>query len=130
MYCRRLKLINVGRHADLEINLKPGLVGIYGPNGSGKSTLVDCGLFAGLTNDYGRLYGKKSDNIRRGVEDAAISYYEAVWEHADTVFTVRRGLRPDSHKLTVHGEKPLTGATQVDKRIQEIICAPRQVLDN
>ena len=40
MRVTRLRLANFRIFPELDLELPPGVVGIYGPNGSGKSTLV------------------------------------------------------------------------------------------
>ena len=46
MRVTRLRLANFRVFPALDLELPPGVVGIYGPNGSGKSTLVEAILWA------------------------------------------------------------------------------------
>lgn len=69
---------------ELELEMPPGLVGIYGANGSGKSTLLEAILFT--------LYGKartNKDQIRSsGVTSDCVTELE--FEHEGHIFTIRR----------------------------------------
>lgn len=70
----------------LELELPPGLVGVYGPNGAGKSTLLESIVFA--------LWGK----ARTGKEDIRTSdvggdcVAEVQFEHESHLYLVRRTL--------------------------------------
>jgi exonuclease SbcC len=71
---------------ELDLEVPPGLVGIYGPNGSGKSTLLEAIVFA--------LWGKArtaKDEIRSsGVGGDCVA--EVSFEHEGHLFVVRRTL--------------------------------------
>jgi DNA repair exonuclease SbcCD ATPase subunit len=69
MIITRLRLQNVRRHADLQLELKPGLNVVRGPNEAGKSTLqraIEIGLYRRPTSTSDEL-----DGLRRwGATDA------------------------------------------------------------
>src|ERR1700727_462814 len=81
----RLYLRNFRVYEDeLDLELPPGLVGIYGPNGAGKSTLLEAILWT--------LWGKArttKDQIRSaGVGGDCIT--EVEFEHEGHLYLVRR----------------------------------------
>ncbi|MDQ2729334.1 MAG: SMC family ATPase, partial [Actinomycetota bacterium] len=87
MLLNRIYLRNFRVYEDeLDLELPPGLVGIYGPNGSGKSTLLEAIVFA--------LWGKArtaKDEIRSsGVGGDCVA--EVSFEHEGHLFVVRRTL--------------------------------------
>lgn len=80
----RLRLQNVGRFADLEIDLPEGLLAVVGSNGSGKSTLVgaiELALFAEGSRDLAGCLSPWADRLE----------IELTFEHNGQVFRVRRG---------------------------------------
>lgn len=79
-----LRLKNVGRFADLEIDLPEGLLAVVGSNGSGKSTLVgaiELALFADGSRDLAGCLSPWADRLE----------IELVFEHAGETYRVRRG---------------------------------------
>src|SRR6185437_5055323 len=61
----RLQLRNVRRHANLDLELAPGLTVVRGPNESGKSTIqraIELGLTRRVTSASGDLDGMRSWN--------------------------------------------------------------------
>ncbi|MGI8751279.1 MAG: AAA family ATPase [Acidimicrobiales bacterium] len=87
MLLNRIYLRNFRVYEDeLDLEVPPGLVGIYGPNGSGKSTLLEAIVFA--------LWGKArttKDEIRSsGVGGDCVA--EVSFEHEGHLFVVRRTL--------------------------------------
>ncbi len=65
MRLTRLQLRNVRRHADLDLELAPGLTVVRGPNESGKSTIqraIELGLTRRVTSGSGDLDGLRSWN--------------------------------------------------------------------
>ena len=87
MLLNRIYLRNFRVYEDeLDLDLPPGLVGIYGPNGAGKSTLLEAIVFA--------LWGKArtaKDEIRSsGVGGDCVA--EVSFEHEGHLFVVRRTL--------------------------------------
>src|SRR3954454_13360181 len=84
MRITRLRLRNYRVYEDLDLELPPGLIGIYGPNGGGKSTLVESIRFC--------LYGRSrtaNDEIRTsGVNADCVA--EVEFEHEGHLYVVRR----------------------------------------
>jgi DNA repair protein SbcC/Rad50 len=84
MRITRLRLRNYRVYEDLDLELPPGLSGIYGPNGGGKSTLVEAIRFS--------LYGRgrtSNDEIRTsGVNADCVA--EVEFEHEGHLYVVRR----------------------------------------
>jgi exonuclease SbcC len=70
----------------LDLELPPGLIGIYGPNGSGKSTLLEAILFA----LWGRARTSKEDVRTAGVGGDCVA--ELTFEHEGHLYLVRRSL--------------------------------------
>jgi exonuclease SbcC len=84
MKLTRLRLRNYRVYEDLDLELPPGLIGVYGPNGGGKSTLVESVRFC--------LYGRartSNDEIRTsGVNADCVA--EVEFEHEGHLYLVRR----------------------------------------
>jgi len=79
-----LRLKNVGRFADLEIDLPEGLLAVVGSNGSGKSTLVgaiELALFADGSRDLAGCLSPWADRLE----------IELTFEHGGETYRVRRG---------------------------------------
>ncbi|HEX3539755.1 MAG TPA: SMC family ATPase [Acidimicrobiales bacterium] len=70
----------------LDLELPPGLIGIYGPNGSGKSTLLEAILFA----LWGKARTGKEDVRTAGVGGECVA--EVSFEHEGHLYLVRRSL--------------------------------------
>ncbi|MDQ1393074.1 MAG: repair protein SbcC/Rad50, partial [Acidimicrobiaceae bacterium] len=87
MLLKRLSLRNYRVYEDqLDLDLPPGLIGIYGPNGSGKSTLLEAILFA----LWGRARTAKEDVRTAGVGGDCVA--EVTFEHEGHLYVVRRSL--------------------------------------
>jgi exonuclease SbcC len=80
----RLRLRNYRVYEDLDLELPPGLIGVYGANGAGKSTLIEAIRFS--------LYGRgrtSNDEIRTsGVNADCVA--EVEFEHEGHLYVVRR----------------------------------------
>jgi DNA repair protein SbcC/Rad50 len=80
----RIRLRNYRVYEDLDLELPPGLIGVYGANGSGKSTLCEAIRFT--------LYGRartSNDEIRTsGVNADCVAELE--FEHEGHLYVVRR----------------------------------------
>jgi DNA repair protein SbcC/Rad50 len=80
----RLRLRNYRVYDDLDLELPPGLIGVYGANGAGKSTLIEAIRFS--------LYGRgrtSNDEIRTsGVNADCVA--EVEFEHEGHLYVVRR----------------------------------------
>ncbi|MCU1451366.1 MAG: hypothetical protein JWP02_3536 [Acidimicrobiales bacterium] len=84
MKITRLRLRNYRVYEDLDLELPPGLIGVYGSNGAGKSTLIEAIRFS--------LYGRgrtSNDEIRTsGVNADCVA--EVEFEHEGHLYVVRR----------------------------------------
>jgi len=84
MRITRLRLRNYRVYEDLDLELPPGLIGVYGANGAGKSTLIEAIRFS--------LYGRArtpNDEIRTsGVNADCVA--EVEFEHEGHLYVVRR----------------------------------------
>jgi exonuclease SbcC len=70
----------------LELEVPPGLVGVYGPNGAGKSTLLEAILFS----LWGKARTGKEDVRTAGVGGDCVA--EVEFEHEGHLYLVRRTL--------------------------------------
>jgi exonuclease SbcC len=116
----RLSLRNYRVYEDaLDLELPPGLVGIYGPNGAGKSVLLEAILFA--------LYGKARttiDEVRTsGVNGECLA--EVEFEHEGHLYVVRRTISGinSTVKAEAHADGLLmtSGARDTSKYLRSII---------
>ena len=120
MLLTRIYLRNYRVYEDeLELEIPPGLVGIYGPNGSGKSTLLEAILFA--------LWGKSrttKEQIRStGVGGDCLAELE--FEHEGHLYVVRRVLRGLNSTVSVEvqcdGLIMSTGTRDAERYIESVI---------
>jgi DNA repair exonuclease SbcCD ATPase subunit len=108
----RLYLRNYRVYEDeLDLELPPGLVGIYGPNGSGKSLLIESILW-GL---YG--YSRTAKEQVRTAEVGGDCVTEVEFEHEGHLYLVRRTL--SGINSTVKAQAEADGA-QVAEGIQSV----------
>ena len=129
MHLRRVVLNNIGPHQHLDVKFELGLVGIWGANGSGKSTILDAS-YACLTNDWGRFAGVRVDNINAMADRETESSVSVEAEHQGIVFTVSRGLRPESRRLEVRGERDVyTKDVDIRAQLESRLGLNRQLLD-
>ena len=85
MLLKRIYLRNYRVYEDeLDLDLPPGLVGIYGANGAGKSALIESVLFC----LWGRARTSKEEVRTTGVNGDCIA--EVTFEHEGHLYTVRR----------------------------------------
>jgi DNA repair exonuclease SbcCD ATPase subunit len=120
MQLTRLFLRNYRVYEDaLELEIPPGLVGIYGPNGAGKSYLCESVRFA--------IWGKArtgNDDVRTtGVNGDCI--VEVEFEHEGHLYVVRRTLtginstmKAEAH---VNGSQVAEGSRDVSRYLQSIL---------
>ncbi len=120
MLIKRLYLRNFRVYEDeLDLELPPGLVGIYGPNGAGKSTLLEAILFT--------LWGKARttrDQIRSaGVGGDCVT--EVEFEHEGHLYLVRRSLRGLNSQVTVEahcdGALMSTGTKDAERFVESVL---------
>jgi exonuclease SbcC len=116
----RLSLRNYRVYEDaLDLELPPGLVGIYGPNGAGKSVLLEAILFA--------LYGRARttiDEVRTsGVNGECLA--EVEFEHEGHLYVVRRTISGinSTVKAEAHADGLLmtSGARDTSKYLRSVI---------
>jgi exonuclease SbcC len=104
---------------ELDLELPPGLVGIYGPNGSGKSTLLEAILFT--------LWGKArttKEHIRSaGVGGDCVT--EVEFEHEGHLYLVRRKLKGINSAVTVEahcdGLLVSTGTREAEHYVESVL---------
>jgi exonuclease SbcC len=72
--------------SELDLELPPGLVGVYGPNGSGKSTLLE----AIVWTLWGRARTAKEDIRSSGVGGDCVTEIE--FEHEGHLYMIRRAI--------------------------------------
>jgi exonuclease SbcC len=120
MLIKRLYLRNFRVYEDeLDLDLPPGLVGIYGPNGAGKSTLLEAILWT--------LWGKArttKEHIRSaGVGGDCVT--EVEFEHEGHLYQVRRGIKGVNSTVTVQAlcDEMLmsTGTRDAERYVESIL---------
>lgn len=85
----RLRLQNVGRFQDVDLQIPAGCLALVGPNGSGKSTLlnaIELALFADGSRDLAGCLSPWADRLEIELE----------FEHAGETYRVRRGYKQGS----------------------------------
>jgi exonuclease SbcC len=116
----RLSLRNYRVYEDqLDLDLPPGLIGIYGPNGSGKSTLLEAILFA----LWGRARTAKEDVRTAGVGGDCVA--EVTFEHEGHLYVVRRSLSGINltAKASVHcdGQAMAEGVRDAGRYLHQVL---------
>ena len=95
----------------VEIEIPPGLVGVFGPNGAGKSTLLEGILFA--------LWGKartSKDQIRTaGVNGECVAELE--FEHEGHLYCVRRTISGQNHTIKAQAH---TDGAQMAEGVRDV----------
>jgi energy-coupling factor transporter ATP-binding protein EcfA2 len=122
----RILLKNIGPHAELDVQLRAGLIGIIGPNGAGKSSLVNA-AYAALTNDFSRF---GADN-RIGVitaDSEGDSYVRLEGSHAGEPFCLTRWLRPNKSKL-IYGGRTYSKAGEISEVVTGRLGVSAAVVD-
>src|SRR5437868_15408514 len=98
-----------------ELDLPPGLVGIYGPNGAGKSYLIESIPWA----LFGYSRGPVDEVRTTGVNDESI--VELTFEHEGHTYVARRSLKGGGktlkHEAVMHCDalQVATGAKDVER---------------
>ncbi len=120
MLINRLYLRNFRVYEDeLDLEIPPGLVGIFGPNGAGKSALLEAILFT--------LWGKSrttKDQVRSaGVGGECVT--EVEFEHEGHLYLVRRTLKGVNSAVTVEahcdGALMSTGTRDAERYVESIL---------
>jgi DNA repair exonuclease SbcCD ATPase subunit len=115
----RLSLRNFRVFPELDLEVPPGLVGIYGPNGSGKSTLVESILWA--------LFGVArtgKDSLRSdGATGETVATVE--FEHDGHLYEVTRSLSGVANgvkaEATCDGQRVAAGAVAVRQYVHHVL---------
>ncbi len=120
MLLTRLYLRNYRVYEDeLDLEVPPGLVGIFGPNGSGKSTLLEAILFA----LWGKARTTKEQIRSTGVGGDCLA--EVEFEHEGHLYLVRRVLRGINSTVSVEvqcdGLVMSTGTRDAEKYIESVL---------
>jgi DNA repair protein SbcC/Rad50 len=116
----RLYLRNFRVYEDeLDLEIPPGLVGIYGPNGAGKSALLEAVLFT--------LWGK-SRTTKEQVRSAGVGgecVTEVEFEHEGHLYLVRRTLKGVNSAVTVEahcdGALMSTGTRDAERYVESVL---------
>lgn len=120
MLLTRIYLRNFRVYEDeLNLEIPPGLVGIYGPNGAGKSTLLEAVLFT--------LWGKSrtsKDQVRSsGVGGECVT--EVEFEHEGHLYLARRSLKGINSTISVEvhcdGLLMSTGIRDAERYIESVL---------
>ena len=130
MRITRLQLRNVRRHADLDLELAPGLTVVRGPNESGKSTIqraIELALTRRVTSGSADMDGMRSWNA--GEDDRPWVRIEFEQEDLDGVRTgtlekAFRGAR-GTVKLELDGET-ITDPARADEVLADITGIPSE----
>ena len=130
MRITRLQLRNVRRHADLDLDLAPGLTVVRGPNESGKSTIqraVELALTRRVTSGSADLDGMRSWNA--GDDDRPWVRIEFEQEDLDgvrkgTLEKAFRGAR-GTVKLELDGET-ITDPARADEVLADLTGIPSE----
>lgn len=128
MHIRRLQIVNVGPHRELDLYLNNSLVGITGPNGSGKSSIVNAVYFA-LTGSADRFDGVKLDSVNDAAPADAPAYVLAEVEQAGVSYVIHRGLRPNAQWLRVAGGDKVTRTADIAAVLADRLGVHRTLLD-
>ncbi len=114
-----ISLRNYRVFRDLELEMPPGLVGIYGANGSGKSTLLESVLWA----LYGRARTGKGEI--RSAGDSGECVVELGFEHESHHYLVRRSISGANAtvktRVLVGGDVVADGITDVGRYIRSTL---------
>lgn len=119
MRVTRLSLHNFRVFADLDLEVPPGVVGIYGPNGAGKSTLVESILWA--------LFGvarTAKDSLRSdGATDETVATVE--FEHDGHLYEVTRSVSGATNgvkaEASCDGLRVAAGAVAVRQYVHQVL---------
>jgi DNA repair exonuclease SbcCD ATPase subunit len=122
MRITRLYMQNYRVYEDpLDLEIPPGLVGIYGPNGSGKSVLLESILWT----LWGRSRTDNSEVRTAGVKGECIT--ECEFEHEGHLYVVRRTLKGGGKQLQpkaeafADGQQVASGPTDTKRYVHSIL---------
>src|SRR5438105_1507880 len=115
----RVSLANFRVFPEVDIEVPPGVVGVYGPNGSGKSTLVEAILWA----LFGVARTAKESLRRDGAEGECRATVE--FEHDGHLYEVTRAVTGASHTVRAEafsdGQRLAAGAIAVRQYVHHVL---------
>src|SRR5581483_10582335 len=115
----RLRLTNFRVFTDLDLEVPPGVVGVYGPNGAGKSTLVESILWA--------LFGVARTGKESLRSDGAAGETSATveFEHDGHLYDVTRSLSGAANgvkaEASCDGQRVAAGAVAVRQYVHQVL---------
>lgn len=120
MLLTRLYLRNFRVYEDeLNLDIPPGLVGVYGPNGAGKSTLLEAVLFT----LWGKARTTKEQIRSSGVGGECVT--EVEFEHEGHLYLARRTLKGINSTVSVEvhcdGMLMSTGTRDAERYIESVL---------
>ncbi|HZQ77313.1 MAG TPA: SMC family ATPase [Acidimicrobiia bacterium] len=119
MRVTRLRLTNFRVFTDLDLEVPPGVVGVYGPNGAGKSTLVESILWA--------LFGVARTGKESLRSDGAAGETSATveFEHDGHLYDVTRSLSGAANgvkaEASCDGQRVAAGAVAVRQYVHQVL---------
>ncbi len=120
MRLAQLELQNFGVYEQLELEIPPGVVGVYGPNGSGKSTLLDAVLWA----LFGVTRAGKAE-VRSDFAGNAECRSVVTFEHEGKLYELRRFLKGAGHAVTAealcNGLQEVAGVRDVNRYVEQVL---------
>lgn len=114
----------------LKVALTRGSIGVFGRNGAGKSSFLN-GVYALITNDFGRFYGVKEDCVRNTAEPGEDSFISGQVKHGQHTLDIKRKLRAgrSSTEVVIDGGKTITDAKKAQEAIDAVLGIDRRMLD-
>ena len=119
MEVRSISLRNFRVFETLDLELPPGLVGIYGPNGAGKSSLLEAITWA----LYGRARTPKQGIATSGTTGECV--VELGLDHDEHHYVIRRSISGINHtvkaRVTTAGQVVADGPTEVGRYVRALL---------
>ncbi len=119
MEVRSISLRNFRVFENLDLELPPGLVGIYGPNGAGKSSLLEAITWA----LYGRARTPKQGIATSGTTGECV--VELGLDHDEHHYVIRRSISGINHtvkaRVTTAGQVVADGPTEVGRYVRALL---------
>jgi len=130
MRVERLQLLNFCQHSQRTEHFSEGLTAIMGANGSGKSNFLG-GIRLALTGENTNS-GTKADNVRVLADPTQKSFVEMDFTHGEISGTIRRMLKPASHKatMTLSTGEVIEGDRDITARIEEILGVSTSIIND